>query len=134
MTSSSHKCYLSRRTVAFVVATFIIVAFTCIVTFIVYGLNKRSHIQSFDHSFQQLTLGDTAEKVIEIMGSPDRVLVGENKVPFPEVPQDSEHASTPGKIPPVIQFYYSVNTLFLPVSWIVSFDRDLTIVSKFKLD
>lgn len=101
-----------------------------------YWLHKDRQIVRLERSFSQLAIGDTAEKVAAEMGAPHRVRMGKNQLLFQGDPLGSDHVPVSGKTQPIVQFSYSVDSFFsfLHCNWFVSFDQNMTIVSKERME
>ena len=114
------------------------IGFTFVLLFVIviciYGVQKINQSRRLNQGFAELKLGDTAEKVTKLMGPPHRVRMGDNRLLFPDAPHDAEHVFAPGKIDPVVQFSYSVKTVYMPVTWVMGFDNEMKLVSKMRLD
>jgi hypothetical protein len=97
----------------------------------IYLLSKRAEIRSMREAFRQVRLGDGADRVERLMGQEHRIIVGERMF---EPSPGATRLLAGSAVTCVRQYLYSVDTVYLPISWIIGFDDSDTVVVKFQLE
>ena len=95
---------------------------------ILYFGVKRHQISTFDSAFARVKIGDEETDVFRLMG-PDYEVRIEHQFDFPKS-KYTEGAPVRG----AKQLCYSVDTFFMPITWLVTIDSNRQVQCKHRLD
>lgn len=95
-----------------------------------YVAVKVAHIRQLDSAVAEVQLGDSEQRVRSIIGPPERVREGETLFHFGG--EIGRELAATGRCKR--QYLYTIETINLPISWLIAFDRDGRVIYKHRLD
>ena len=122
--------YPPRKSVRATVITIVVIPLLTFAAFAAYCFVKSSQIGRYNARFSEVEIGESKDKVVEIMGAPHRQRRENLYKAVPETTYGFAGDQTKCKV----QYVYDVQTFFLPFSWVIGMDDHETVVTKFRLD
>jgi hypothetical protein len=90
----------------------------------------RAAVRNLDQAAAQIAVGDDAARVESVLGPPDRIRLGSEQ--FTPASSTRELIGEPSRS--IVQNFYTVDTPYLPVTWVLGFDEHQRVVTRFRLD
>lgn len=91
---------------------------------------KVAQIRQLDRAAAEVQLRDSEQRVRSVLGPPDRIREGGTLFKF--CGEIGRKYAAGGKC--ARQYLYTIDTFYLPISWLIAFDRDGRAIYKHRLD
>ena len=105
----------------------VLCVFSAILTLLIWFFVLSFRIKQLDRDYDEIQIGDPSSEVTQLLGLPDAVRHGSDIQWISLLPVDLQDRCAK-------QYAYTVQTWFLPITWLVYFDENDRVIMKWRLD